>query len=95
MKIGMALGLPLTALLFAAVAAVALRAGGHGAEATMRARLRIAPVTSTSDECRPRPAAATGMHGSDAEQVRLIFHELHADGRNPLCAVCDSQYHTG
>jgi hypothetical protein len=21
-----------------------------------------------------------------------IFHELHADGRNAACTVCDSQY---
>jgi hypothetical protein len=27
-----------------------------------------------------------------AEQMQHIFHELHADGRNALCAVCDGQY---
>lgn len=26
------------------------------------------------------------------QQAQLIFHELHADGRNAVCAVCDSQY---
>jgi hypothetical protein len=90
----MALGLPLTTLLFAAVAAVAVRAGDQRAEATMGARHRIAPVTSPADESRPQPAATAGMHASAAEQVRLIFHELHADGRNALCTVCDSQYRT-
>jgi hypothetical protein len=32
-----------------------------------------------------RPARAV-------EQAQQIFHELHAAGRNTLCAVCDSQY---
>jgi hypothetical protein len=32
-----------------------------------------------------RPAAAV-------EQVQHVFHELHAEGRHPLCAVCDGQY---
>jgi len=33
----------------------------------------------------------------DPDVVRAkahIFHELHADGRNAQCAVCDSQYRT-
>ena len=30
--------------------------------------------------------------GSSVEQMRDVFHELHADGRHALCAVCDSQY---
>jgi hypothetical protein len=94
MKTGIALGLPLATLLFAAAAAVALRARGQRAEATRGARHRIAPGTSTAGESRPRPAATAGMHGGAAEQVQLAFHELHADGRNALCAVCDSQYRT-
>jgi len=38
---------------------------------------------------RPRPSARPARAG---EQVQHIFHELHADGRNTLCVVCDSQY---
>ena len=30
--------------------------------------------------------------GSSVEQMRDVFHELHADGRHALCAICDSQY---
>jgi len=52
----------------------------------MGAEHRIAPITSTFDESQPRV--------SDAEQMRLIFHELHAEGRHALCAICDSQYRT-
>jgi len=26
------------------------------------------------------------------EQMQYVFHELHPDGRNALCAVCDGQY---
>ena len=35
-----------------------------------------------------------GRPASLAEQVQQVFHELHAAGRNALCAVCDSQYGT-
>jgi hypothetical protein len=27
--------------------------------------------------------------------ARAVFHELHADGRNALCSVCDGQYRDG
>jgi hypothetical protein len=39
-----------------------------------------------------RPSASPGRPARAVEQAQLIFHELHADGRNTLCAVCDSQY---
>jgi hypothetical protein len=39
-----------------------------------------------------RPSASPGRPACAVEQAQLIFHELHADGRNTLCAVCDSQY---
>jgi hypothetical protein len=39
-----------------------------------------------------RRPAPLGRPARPAQQAQLIFHELHADGRNTLCAVCDSQY---
>jgi hypothetical protein len=39
-----------------------------------------------------RPPAPRGRPAIAAEQAQHIFHELHAEGRNILCAVCDSQY---
>ena len=39
-----------------------------------------------------RPSAPPGWPAITVEQTQHIFHELHADGRNTLCAVCDSQY---
>lgn len=115
MKNRMALGLPLAIVLFAAVAAAALRAGGQTSEAAMGARHRTAPVTATADKSRPQPTAptatatTTGAHDSAGhemagppgpqgrpvsavEPTQQVFHELHADGRNALCGVCDTQY---
>ena len=48
------------------------------------------PVIVMTDMARP-PATAGGPD-SPVEQVESIFHELHADGRNALCGVCDGQY---
>jgi hypothetical protein len=39
-----------------------------------------------------RPPSPSGRPASVVEQMQHVFHELHADGRNVLCAVCDSQY---
>ena len=94
MKNRMARGLPLGAVLSAVVAVVALRAGGQTTEATMGARHRVAPVTATADESRRQPAVTTGAYDSAVEQMRHVFHELHAAGRNAHCGVCDSQYQT-
>lgn len=38
------------------------------------------------------PSAPRGRPAITVEQTQQIFHELHANGRNTLCAVCDSQY---
>jgi len=35
-----------------------------------------------------RPPGLPGRPASAVEQMQHIFHELHADGRNALCAVC-------
>ena len=42
-----------------------------------------------------RPSATRARPALTAEQTQHIFHELHADGRNTFCAVCDSQYESG
>jgi hypothetical protein len=91
MKDPMALGAPLAIVLFAAMAAAALRFGGQTAEAATGARQRTAPVTVTvmAHESRPQPAMTTGTHDGAGPE---IFHELHAEGRNALCPVCDGQY---
>jgi hypothetical protein len=39
-----------------------------------------------------RPPAPPGQPASAVEQAQHVFHELHAAGRNALCAVCDDQY---
>jgi hypothetical protein len=33
-----------------------------------------------------------GRPASAVKQMQDIFHELHGDGRNAACTVCDSQY---
>jgi hypothetical protein len=98
MKIQLAPNIPLAIVLFAAVATVALRA------AARRLELRWAPgtepgqATVTADQARPRPAVIGRAAGPPdrpadaAEQTQQVFHELHANGRNVLCAVCDGQY---
>jgi hypothetical protein len=39
-----------------------------------------------------RPPALPGRPAGAVGRAQHIFHELHADGRNTLCAVCDSWY---
>jgi len=39
-----------------------------------------------------RTPAPPGRPARAVEQAQLVFHELHADGRHTLCAVCDSRY---
>ena len=41
----------------------------------------------TGDE---QPGAAT-RPGAAAGQAQYLFHELHADGRHTICAVCNGQ----
>jgi len=40
----------------------------------------------------PGPAGSPRRPPSTVEQTQYVFHELHPDGRNALCAVCDRQY---
>jgi hypothetical protein len=58
-------------------------------------RPQPAATSGMHDIARPAAAKPPGAPGSTdgaLEQVESIFHELHADGRNALCGVCDSQY---
>ena len=60
-----------------------------------KSRPRTAVTTGTQDGAGPEPARPPGPHGrpaSVAEPMQHVFHELHADGRHALCAVCDGQY---
>jgi hypothetical protein len=79
MKNTLAPGVPLAIVLSAAVATVALRA------AARRQQPRWLPGTE------PEPVTL-GRPSSTVEQTQYVFHELHPDGRNALCAVCDGQY---
>ena len=75
----------LAIVLVAAMAAVALRA------AARRPEPRWAPGAGSAPAALRTPSG-TGRPASAAEQVQAIFHELHPDGRNAVCTVCDSQY---
>jgi hypothetical protein len=35
-----------------------------------------------------RPETPGGEPDGFVVQMQYVFHELHADGRHPLCAVC-------
>ncbi len=92
------------ALVVAALRAAARRPGSQGVPGTGPApvavtadqsRLLPAVTTGTHDRAvrhRARPPRPPGRPPRAVEQAQHIFHELHADGRNALCAVCDSQY---
>jgi hypothetical protein len=92
------------ALVVAAVRAAARRPGSPGVPGTGRApvpvtadqsRPRPAAATGAHDRAvrqRARPPRPPGRPARAVEQAQHIFHELHADGRNALCVVCDSQY---
>jgi hypothetical protein len=93
-----------TAVAAVALRAAARRPGPQGvpgtkpAPATVTAddrQRRLAAAVGTHDGTghdTARPSALPGRPASAVERVQPIFHELHADGRNALCAVCDSQY---
>jgi hypothetical protein len=83
MRVWMAPSIPLTIVLFTALAAVVLRAAARRPEPGRVPGTQLAPVTVLAGETPPRPGVAPGQH---------VFHELHPQGRNALCAVCDSQY---
>jgi hypothetical protein len=58
-------------------------------------RPRLAVTTGTHDDVTCTVALLPGPPGRPAgavEQIRQVFHELHADGRNAVCEVCDSRY---
>jgi hypothetical protein len=76
MKNTLAPGIPLAIVLSAAVATVALRAAAR----------RQQP------RWLPGPPGSPGRPPSTVEQTQYVFHELHPDGRNALCAVCDGQH---
>jgi len=109
MKGWMAPNIPLTIIVFAALAAAMLRATVRRPEPGRVPGTKAAPVTVTADESQPRPGVTAITHngaGREAArplalpgrpagavgQAQHIFHELHPQGRNTLCAVCDSQY---
>jgi hypothetical protein len=76
------------AALFAAVAAVGFRV------AARRPGSRWLPGTERQSVAVAAPGSPglTGRSASAVEQMERVFHELHADGRNALCGVCDSRY---
>ena len=106
MKNPLAPHIVLTIALFAAVAAVALRAVARRPEAPGTGP---APVTVMTGQSQPQPAVATGTHDGaggvtarppappsrlvrSVDQAQHVFHELHPYGRSTFCTVCDSQY---
>ena len=50
------------------------------------------PALSVARGMAASPGTPGGGPGSPVEKMHAVFHELHADGRHALCAVCDSQY---
>jgi hypothetical protein len=51
--------------------------------------------SGTQNGTGPETAGPPGPAGEPAgvvEQMERVFHELHADGRNASCAVCDGEY---
>jgi hypothetical protein len=71
-------------------APVTVTAGQSQPRPTVTAATHDRAVRHVARPPRPpaRPAHAV-------EQAQHIFHELHADGRNTFCSVCDSQYSWG
>jgi hypothetical protein len=85
MKNSMTPAITLAVVFLAAMAGVALRA------AARRPVPRWAPGAESAPIAMRTPGSP-GTQASAAEQMQDIFHELHADGRNAACTVCDSQY---
>lgn len=85
MKNLMTPSITLTIVFLVAMAAVALRAAARRPEPWWAPGAESAPIAVRTPGSPGRPASAV-------EQMRDIFHELHADGRNAACTVCDSQY---
>ena len=94
---------PLAIVMFAAGAAVALRAAARRPEPP--GVLEPSLVTATAEDSPPQPAGPAGVRytagqemarpsatlgppDGPAEEVQYVFHELHAEGRHALCGVC-------
>ena len=75
----------LAIVLLAAMAAVGLRAAARRREPRWAPGAESAPVAVITPDSPGRLASAV-------QQMQDIFHELHGDGRNAACTVCDSQY---
>jgi hypothetical protein len=94
------------ALAAAALWAAARRSRPQGVPGTEPAPVPVAadrsqprPAVTTGAHGRAvrqmaRPPRPPSRPACAVEQAQHIFHELHADGRNALCVVCDSQYRT-
>jgi hypothetical protein len=85
MKNSMTPTITLAIVLLATMAAVAVRAAARRPEPGWAPGAESAPIAV-------RTPGSAGARASAAEQMQDIFHELHADGRNAACTVCDSQY---
>jgi hypothetical protein len=85
MKNSMTPAITLAVVILATMAGVALRAAASRPEPRWAPGAESAPIPV-------RTPGAPGARASAAEQMQDIFHELHADGRNAACTVCDSQY---
>jgi hypothetical protein len=85
MKNLMTPSITLAIVFLAAMAAVALRAAARRPEPRWAPGAESAPIAARTPGSPGRPVSAV-------EQMQDIFHELHADGRNAACTVCDSQY---
>ena len=85
MKNLMTPSITLAIVFLAAMAAVALRAAARRPEPRWAPGAESAPIAV-------RTPGSPGPPASAVEQMQDIFHELHADGRNAACTVCDSQY---
>jgi hypothetical protein len=102
---GIPLAIAVVAVLAAAALRAAARRprpqGVPGTEPTrvpvtaMQNRPRLTVTAGTHDRAvrqRARPPRLPGRPAHAVEQAQHVFHELHADGRNAFCVVCESQY---
>ena len=85
MKNLMTPNITLAIVLLAAMAAVALRAAARRPEPRWAPGAEPVPIAV-------RTPGSPGRAASAVEQMQDIFHELHADGRNAACTVCDGLY---
>jgi hypothetical protein len=85
MKNLMTPNITLAFVLLAAMAAAGLRAAARRPEPRRAPGAQSAPAAVITPGSPGRPASVV-------KQMQDIFHELHDDGRNAACTVCDSQY---